>query len=379
MQSLFKLFSFLILSLAWTGAARADDSVLSLCNRNTDRVVYAAHMKQMGSGAGWQAVGWFKVPAGQCLDQNLKSYVGKVYLYAEDEFQESSWGEGSVRFCVKEGAAFSVNNADAVDCAAAGLKRVTSDAVSVQPGKTVWEMQPNFSKLSLCNRNAGFSVYAAFAKPVADRLNSKGWFEVPAGKCRELPLGKYSGPVSYFAKGGQFAWDGAATPFCVNSASAFDVKDADQPSSCLGAGFEMIHPREVTVQTGLTTVDLEAKTLETTLKVCNTTEKILFSSQAVAAAGGLWESSGWTELMPKACVTTNLGLYTGSVHLYAEWNKGEMYWGSGPFNFCVNRTQAFTMADSGNQALCNSDIALKMVPSFEFPLKAGSNTFNFQP
>jgi hypothetical protein len=67
------------------------------------------------------------------------------------------------------------------------------------------------------------------------------------------------------------------------------------------------------------------------------------------------------------------------MHVYGEWNQGEIYWGSGPFNFCVHRTQAFAIADSANEALCNADIALKQVPSFSFDVKPGTNTFTFQP
>ncbi len=373
------ILGFFLVSMSWSGSAWAGDSVLSLCNHNPDRAVYAATMRQMGGGAGWQSVGWYKVEPGKCLDQNLKTYVGKVYLHAQDEFGETSWGEGPVQFCVVDGAPFNFKNADSMACSEEGQKKVSADAVTVQSGTTVWNLEPNFSKLRLCNKNPDLSVFAAYAHPGSEGTHSKGWYEIAGGECHDVVVGKYTGPVSYFAKGGAFTWDGTASKVCMNGTLAFDLKNADVSSSCLGTGFEMVSPREVEIGLGTTTVDLERKQVDTTLKICNTTEKTLFTARAMAAEGGLWRSIGWLSLKPKECVSTNLGGYVGSVKLYGEWNKGEMYWGSGPFNFCVDRSQAFRIDDSTNEIACNSDIAFKMVPAFDFPVKAGLNTFNFQP
>lgn len=371
-------FGLLALVLAPTSAFAAEATVVSVCNHNTDRVIYAAHMKQRGAGAGWQSTGWFKAAAGQCTDVNLGTYSGKVFLYAQDEFLESYWGEGSVTYCVKQGSAFSINNADTLDCAAGGLARVSSDELTVGPGKTVWDVHPNYAQLSLCNRNAGFSVYAAVAKPDNGRLRSKGWYEIAAGACRTITIGRYTGPVSYFASRNQLEWTGSAAPFCVNRTLAFDIQEADKPSSCTGTGLEMIRPREVSVSAGVTTVELEPKAAETTLSLCNDTDKLLYSARALAA-GAFWESTGWTKLEPKQCVSSSLGTYQGTVHVYAEYNEGELYWGSGPFNFCVHRTDSFRIADAANEALCNADIHYKQVPSFTFEVQGGTNTFHFNP
>ncbi len=372
-----KLFT-LSVSILFTTSLFAADSVLSLCNHNTDRAVYSAHLKPK-TGAGWQSSGWYKVEAGKCTDLNLGTYVGKVFLYAQDELNEATWGGGPVKFCVKQGAAFSFNNADTIPCTEAGQLKVASDEVSVAPGKTTWDIRPNFSQLSLCNRNLDYSVYASIARPVNGKMKSKGWYEVAAGACKTLTFGNYSGPVSYFASHNQLVWDGPAKPVCVNRTLAFEIDDADDATKCTGTGLQMIHPREVNVVTGLTSVDLEAKTAEAVLSVCNETDKELFSSRAISSGDGLWASSGWLKLAPKQCVASNLGGYRGPLHLYAEWNLGEVYWGSGPFNFCVHRTQSFQFSDGANEAMCNSDIAYKMVPSFPMDVKEGNNTFTFHP
>jgi uncharacterized membrane protein len=378
MQSPSRFFFTVFMALGGSANAYAADSLLSICNHNTDRVVYAAHMRQAGGGAGWQSNGWFKIAAGQCLEQNFKAYAGKVFLYAQDEFQESSWGEGSVEFCVKDGAAFTINNADTAGCSGSGLRKVSSDSLTIGPGKTTWDLRPNFSKLELCNRNPDRAVYAAIARPSPERYRSQGWFEILANQCRTFSIGKYTGPVSYFAKSGPLAWEGTTAPFCVNATLAFNLENADLPSACATTGLEMVRPREAQVVTGTTTVEIEPKQLATTLRLCNTTDKVLHSSRATLE-NALWRSVGWAVLQPAECADIDLGSYTGSVMLYGEWNQGEMYWGNGPFNFCVHRTQAFDFEDSANEAACNSDIALKRVPAFDFPVRPGVNTFQFQP
>lgn len=360
------------------GALGADDTVLSICNHNTDRAIFSSHMKQMGGGAGWQAVGWFKVVAGQCSNLNLGSYTGKVFLYAQDDAGETSWGEGAVQFCVNKTSAFSINNADVVACTDTTLKLVRSEEMTVAAGKNLWDVRPNFSQVNFCNRNPDFSVFAAWARPANGSLMSRGWYEIGAGKCRAVTVGKYTGPVMYYAKGRQFAWEGDAPDFCVNQTLGFDFTSADQPSSCAATGLEMINPRETLVAVGSTTVEFEPQTMDTLLNVCNNTGKTLFTSRATSSGNDQWQSTGWNQLEPKECVQVNLGSYSGKVHLYGERDLGEVFWGSGPFNFCVHRRDAFTLADASNPMQCSSDINLKMVPSFEFVIAPGTNTFNFQ-
>lgn len=360
-------------------AYAAEDTVLSLCNHNTDRAIYAAHMRQLGGGAGWASTGWFKVAAKECTDVKLGQYTGSVFLYAQDEFSESTWGEGQVKFCVHRTNGFSINNADVAPCTDATLMKVNSDEISVHPGKNTWDIQKNFADLNFCNHNPDFSVFTAMSRPNNGTVRSKGWYEVPAGQCRLITVGKYTGDVGYYAKGKQFTWEGDASRFCVNSTLGFDLTNADQPSSCTGTGLEMVNPRSTPVAVGTTTVNFEPLSLNTTLFLCNKTDKPLLSSRALPTSNGLWQSTGWLSLPPQNCATVDLGTYVGKVQLYAEWNQGEQYWGKGPFNFCVHRAQNFTLPDSANTQVCNSSIANKMVPSFEFTVRPGTNTFTFNP
>ena len=82
---------------------------------------------------------------------------------------------------------------------------------------------------------------------------------------------------------------------------------------------------------------------------------------------------------PSQCQSIDLGSYTGQAYTYAETSGGTQYWGSGPVNVCVNKSQNFTIADSTNATACAQDITQKMVPTFPVTLVTGTNSFNFNP
>lgn len=362
--------------------ARAEDTIITVCNHNTDRSISSTYLKQAGASAGWQSNGWFTSAANACTDIDIGVYTGNVFMYAEDQFQQTTWGEGTQQYCVNRTSAFSINNADIAPCTDPTLKKVNSDQLAVTPGKTEWDVNPNFSQLNFCNQNTSLDLYAAFSNPVNGTITSKGWYEVPAGKCTLATVGKYTGSVDYYAEynQGEVAWTGTPDQFCVNRTVAFDLPNADQSALCSDPSVKMVKARTTSVQIGTNTVNFEAVTLTNTLQLCNgTTNAVLNSSYAIAAAGGLWQSSGWEPINAGACTNINLGSYVGTAYLYAEVNLGETYWGSGPFNFCVNRTQNFTIPDSANAGTCNSTTAQKMVPAFTFSVGPGVNTFTFNP
>jgi uncharacterized membrane protein len=376
-----KIFGILIISTCFfVGQAQAVDTIISVCNHNTDRAIFSTYLIQAGAGAGWQSHGWFKTEIGQCNDINVGVYTGTVYLYAEDQYQETNWGEGDVSYCINRSEAFVINNADLADCSDPKLKKVKSNPLAVQPGRTTWDVQPNFSQLNFCNQST-YAIYASFARP-SGTYTSEGWYLVDAGKCRAVTVGKYSGAVQYYGEFnlGQYYWDGASTPFCVNRTKAFQMANADQASTCNDPALKMVKSRTVDVQPGITTVNFEALNLDTILRLCNNTpDKTLNASRAISSTNGQWQSSGWNEIAPGKCTDINLGKYSGQTYLYAEWNLGQYYWGSGPFTYCVNRTQNFTLEDSSNSAMCSSDINKKMVPAFSFPVGPGTNIFTFNP
>ncbi len=92
-----------------------------------------------------------------------------------------------------------------------------------------------------------------------------------------------------------------------------------------------------------------------------------------------WRSVGWVKLLPGKCQDVNLGNYAGKGFVYAEWNGGENYWGSGPVNLCVKRDEDFTIEDSANAEFCNSDIHQKMVPVYEENINFGTMQIDFKP
>src|SRR5438309_1317228 len=102
---------------------------------------------------------------------------------------------------------------------------------------------------------------------------------------------------------------------------------------------------------------------DSSLRLCNnTTDKVLQTAYAMQATAG-WQSQGWAEVKPQACKRFELGSYKGKIYLYAEYNRGEMYWGSGPTNFCVNKTKDFSIENALDGTKCDENINQKVVPA----------------
>lgn len=369
-----------ILLLSSLTSLFAANSVVQICNQNADRKIYASHLRQVGGGAGWQSNGWFPIEKSKCLDVNFGTYVGKAYLFAQDEFNESEWGEGSVQFCVNRTQAFSLNNADTIPCTDPTLKRVKSDELSVQPGTTVWNVTPNFSQINFCNQNSAFPVYASYAKKSGSGWQSAGWYAVEPQKCRVVTVGKYSGEAYYFGEYGALSWGEGPFSYCVNKTQPFTISNAEQSALCTGESVKMAKANRIEIVPGTNTVNFQEILAKSIIKLCNrTNNRTLEAMYAVAGEGQKWRSKGWVEIAPGKCSEVDLGHYAGKGYVYAEWNKGEEFWGSGPVNLCVKRDENFTIEDSGNTELCNSDIHNKMVPVYEENITFGTLQINFNP
>jgi uncharacterized membrane protein len=360
---------------------RAENTVINICNHNTDRAIFSAYMLSAGGGAGWQSHGWYKVASQQCFALDLGTYIGNVYLFSQDEFQQSTWGEGAPQFCVNKTIAFSINNADTVACTDSGLEKVSSDELTVKAGANAYDVNPNFSQVNFCNQNTAVPVFATYAMPENGSLTSTGWYQIAPGKCYLATLGKYTGPLSYYAEynGGSLVWDGGPDQYCINKTTAFTIPNADDATKCTDASLKLVKARHLTVAVGVNTVNFEAQSNDSLLKLCNTTPQAVQTSYGITTTGSLVQTKGWIALASQQCSTIDLGSYSGVVYLYAEVNQGQTFWGSGPASFCVNRTQNFTIADGANQAACNSDITLKWVPTFQTNVLPGTTSFSFNP
>jgi len=374
------ILGILLAAFSLSALAQAEETVISICNNNADRAIYSAYLKQAGAAAGWQSRGWFKIEKSSCTDVNIGNYSGNVYLFSQDEFQETTWGESVVKFCVNKTDAFVIDNADRAVCNESNLKRVASDMLAVTPGKTTWSVNPNISSLRICNRNDLLTTYASIAHDKNGSLTSKGWYKIDPNSCRTLTVGKYTGPVAYYAENnlGQYAWEGETVRYCVNRSNAFEIANATNESACLTTATKMVKARTVNVNVGLTEVELEKKNVDTVLRLCNNTaSKTLRTSYATELPAGVWQSKGWTTINPGTCQNVGLGNYVGKTYLYAEYNQGQMFWGSGPFQYCVNRDVDFSIDDAANATVCNSSLSQKFVPAFEFNVRPGSNSFTF--
>jgi len=105
-------------------------TTLRLCNRSSSKV-FVAYTRNMGN-KGWNSSGWYQVEAGKCKDQNIGTYNGDVYVYAEAG--SASWGRSDASFCVHNTQGFSYPNSDKMACNSTGQKRVNMSRWSVSKG-----------------------------------------------------------------------------------------------------------------------------------------------------------------------------------------------------------------------------------------------------
>lgn len=356
-------------------------SVLTLCNDNSDRKIFASLLRSMGGSTGWQSIGWYGVEAGKCRAIEMGTYDGKVYVHAKDEFNETSWGEGNQVYCIHATEAFKIDNADTSACNGTGQVKVKSDEVAVAEGNATHTFKRNISEINFCNQNTDFSLYVSLAKKQNSSWTSKGWWEVGKGTCRLVSVGKYAGPFQFYAEynGGDLTWGSGPEKFCVNKTTAFEFQNAENEGMCASNDKKMVKVSTIEVKEGVTKIDFNAMAPKATLELCNKTkDKTLYSAYGVTTASNTIRSIGWYELLMGKCTTIDLGSYQGTGYLYAEADGGTTYWGSGPVNFCTDKKSAFQFEDGGNATLCKADTKNKMVPTSQFQIKSGTNTFSFQ-
>lgn len=84
------------------------------------------------------------------------------------------------------------------------------------------------------------------------------------------------------------------------------------------------------------------------IQVNNNTPKLIYFAYCLYK-NGKWISQGWYKVEPNSRLNLDLGLiYSGNMYLYAEYNKGEDYWGGDANDtensglVCVHQNDAFT-------------------------------------
>ena len=161
----------------------------------------------------------------------MGTYLGKTYLYAEDEFHQTNWGKGSVQFCVNKTAAFAIANADAAACTDSALKKVKSQALDIT-GTTTWNVSPILRSVNFCNQVPGLTVFASFAKNTDAGWQSIGWYELKPQTCKAANLGKYTGDMYYYAEynQGEMVWGDGPFQYCVDKTNAFQLPNGPSQS-----------------------------------------------------------------------------------------------------------------------------------------------------
>jgi uncharacterized membrane protein len=133
----------------------------------------------------------------------------------------------------------------------------------------------------------------------------------------------------------------------------------------------------ISLADGMSTLDRDVTpTEQSQLALCNHSGKSNIYA-AYAANEGTWTTHGWYSIKDGECAKISLGTYRGDVFVYGEYNGGELIWGDGSQNFCVNIEKAFVLKNADTE--CAASPELKN-PRFgqEFPIVPGVNTYNFK-
>jgi len=114
---------------------------------------------------------------------------------------------------------------------------------------------------------------------------------------------------------------------------------------------------------------------QTKIKFINNTDKTISAAYAkyIDKYSG-WQSVGWWVLQPWGNVTIDIGNYGDKVYIHGMATDGVL-WGSGPYKFCVDTENAFTIPNADKD--CNGT---KRTFSKEFKVVSGKvNTWTFNP
>ena len=109
---------------------------------NTDKVIFFCYAIYSGKNS-WQSKGWYKIEADSENRINLAFYSGNAYLYAEFNGGDLWWGDpGSDHlFCIDRKNAFSIENADKVECKSSDNVKVKMMEVNIKPGILTWKIE----------------------------------------------------------------------------------------------------------------------------------------------------------------------------------------------------------------------------------------------
>ena len=117
---------------------------------------------------------------------------------------------------------------------------------------------------------------------------------------------------------------------------------------------------------------------QSAIKFCNkTADKTIYGAYASFDEPNGWTSHGWYKVDPGNCNQVSIGRpYNGDIFVYAEHNGGATFWGGEHASFCLNRTEAFNIANADK--FCDG-AHLKKVGMTRFGIRSGVNTWSFNP
>lgn len=109
-------------------------TTVSLCNRSSRPMIYAAIAQWYDNTHGWVSRGWFKIPAGRCDKVPVDlDYTGAVYVYGSAP-DGTEWDSTDAKFCIKTYDTFDIDNADDLQCPTRDHSIVGMAKITVKPG-----------------------------------------------------------------------------------------------------------------------------------------------------------------------------------------------------------------------------------------------------
>lgn len=113
---------------------RQKKTVVSLCNKSSRPIVYAAMAEYVDVESGWVSHGWYNIPAGKCAKENLESgYTGVVYIYGRAP-DGTEWNGPDSNFCIKTYDRFEIYQASSLQCPTRDHSIVGMVKFDVKPG-----------------------------------------------------------------------------------------------------------------------------------------------------------------------------------------------------------------------------------------------------
>ena len=109
-------------------------TTVSLCNRSSRPMIYAAIAQWFDDQYGWVTRGWFRIPAGKCDKVPVDlDYTGAVYVYGSAP-DGTEWDSPDAKFCIKTRDSFEIDNADDLQCPTRDHSIVGMAKFDVKPG-----------------------------------------------------------------------------------------------------------------------------------------------------------------------------------------------------------------------------------------------------